>query len=55
MEVLDDSRAWWLVKNYNGATGYLPSNLLEVLPKKKSTSRGIGSWLLQLHYKNVVS
>ena len=37
VEILNDSRNWWLVKNYLGATGYLPSNLLEVIiPKKKS-------------------
>ena len=41
MEVIDDSRNWWLVKNYLGRTGYLPSNLLDIVPpRKKSVSRG---------------
>ena len=37
MEIVDDSRKWWKVKNYQDRVGYLPGNLLEViLPKKKS-------------------
>ena len=31
VEVLDDSRNWWHVKNKFGATGYVASNMLEVL------------------------
>ena len=35
IEVLDDSRNWWKVKNRFGATGYVASNMLEVLVKRQ--------------------
>ena len=39
VEIVDDSRKWWKVKNYQDRVGYLPGNLLEViLPKKKNGS-----------------
>lgn len=35
VEVLDDSRNWWQVKNRFGATGYVASNMLEVIVKRQ--------------------
>ena len=35
VEVLEDSRNWWQVKNRLGGTGYVPSNMLEVIVKKQ--------------------
>jgi len=36
VEVLDDSRKWWMVKSRVGGCGYVPSNMLELLPPKQS-------------------
>lgn len=38
VEVLDDSRNWWHVKNKLGATGYVPLNMMEVVVKKQKNS-----------------
>lgn len=34
VQVLNDTRNWWLVKNRQGSRGFVPSNILELLPTK---------------------
>lgn len=36
VEVLNDTRNWWLVRNKRGNGGFVPSNMLELLPTKQA-------------------
>ena len=35
VQVLNDTRNWWLVKNNHGSRGFVPSNMLESLTTTK--------------------
>ncbi|KAM9328425.1 epidermal growth factor receptor kinase substrate 8a [Pholidichthys leucotaenia] len=40
VEVLDDRKQWWKVRNSFGVTGYVPHNILELTKAVDMTSRG---------------
>ena len=54
---MNDSHNWWLVKNFRGRNGYLPSNLLEIVtPRRRGGSRGERYFMgmLPFHTRNFV-
>ncbi|XP_049330173.1 epidermal growth factor receptor kinase substrate 8a isoform X9 [Astyanax mexicanus] len=40
VEVMDDRKQWWKVRNATGATGYVPNNILEISRAVDMTGRG---------------
>ena len=36
VQVLNDTRNWWLVKNRHGSHGFVPSSMLQSLPTKQA-------------------
>ena len=36
VQVLNDTRNWWLVRNKHGSCGFVPSNMLQSLPTKQA-------------------
>ncbi|XP_048466206.1 epidermal growth factor receptor kinase substrate 8a isoform X1 [Rhincodon typus] len=41
LEILDDRKQWWKVKNQSGVSGYVPNNILDVMRDPRELGEGV--------------